>query len=181
MFVVIPAGVLAIVLTLTNGHNVYTEGKFYYVYEGLTEVPSDIPVDADKVFLYDSIYELKKHVFVNLFKCTYLQLDHNTTRQLERGAFTGLGITEYLDLSYNGLLDVTQTMWEGLYNLKWLSLANNKIQTLSVDHPFSLLRNLNSLILSGNQLTAIVGDIWMDLGNLVSGWIWVIWYLDGSG
>ncbi len=106
------------------------ETRFYQPYRRLEEVP-EIPAGTTSVYLQG-----------------------NVIRDIKPGAFSLLASCTRLDLRNNLLVAVRAEMWEGLTELRILSLEQNKIEEISPG-AFSTLHSLEKLNLQENNITAL--------------------------
>ena len=121
----------------------YTESNRRYLREikELTEVPDDMPDDAESVDLGNNrIARLEKDSFRNLSMCNDLVLHGNSISEIEHGAFNGLHRLTDLHLDNNKLKQVNADMFVGLETLKILGFDCNSIGEIK---KMGLLGNYN--------------------------------------
>lgn len=100
----------------------------------------------------------------NLPNLTELFLYHNNFTEINIVFKLSPKLTS-LDLSRNKIISLKDDLFNGLDNLKTLSLYSNRLTMLQRD-VFRNLPNLNSLELSFNRLHSIAEDAFVSLGNL---------------
>ena len=133
----------------------YAYGEFYRVNFHLAEVPTDIPNEAEKVYLHENqITTLKAGVFSNLHSCTYLDVEKNQISTIEAGAFIGLRNLTGLNLMSNELTEIRPEMWQGLESLTYVLMPYNKIKILPAN-AFTGLTKLKRLSLGDNKISAV--------------------------
>ncbi len=120
--------------------NEYTsDRRFYRIFWGLTEVPSDIPAEALMVDLYkNAITSIPTGVFNHLTQCTYLRLGSNQIASVPEAAFQGMVSLKEL----NQIANIEEGTFDHLQSLKILWLYNNNLTSLSPDVFINLLRPL---------------------------------------
>ena len=107
--------ILLCIASAVGGHESYEDRKYHNIFSGLTRVPNDIPLDAEKVFLYENeISVIKTDAFYALAQCTYLRFDHNAISVLRPGAFSGMVSLRYLTLHHNALKEIRRNVFRGL-------------------------------------------------------------------
>ena len=114
--IMITAGfILIFFASAVGGHESYEDRKYHNIFSGLTRVPNEIPLDAEKVFLYENeISVIKTDAFYALAQCTYLRLDHNAISVLRPGTFSGMVSLRYLTLHHNALKEIRRDIFRGL-------------------------------------------------------------------
>ncbi len=123
--------------------------EFRTVYWNLTEIPSDIPAEAELVDLSDNLLvNVPADSFKNLTKLKTLDLSVNQIAFIEDGAFNGLDSIEKVDLRANQIVSIGPGTFKGLKNLN------------------------ESLNLGYNRLTSIPPGTFKDLGKLEGLWLW---------
>ena len=187
-------GMLLTVLHSTAGNcSGYHPSSKKYLKWGcnLTEVPTDIPAEAEKVWLENNkISQIQPGVFTKMKGCINLWLYKNNLTRLQSGTFDGLESLEelylyqnqisqieeraflglsrcwHLSLEDNRLTHIKREMFKGLEALTELNLKENYLQHLGVG-AFDHLKSLNQLILMDNLLTSL------DLGAF-EGWFYAL-------
>ena len=98
---------------------------------------------------------------------------NNRIKRLEKGWTNGLRKLETLDLNDNQLSTLSNDVFDGLQNLVSLSLCYNKFRfTDKLNAPFSSLKRLQNLDLTGNNLASTIGpNSFKDLNNLKLLWL----------
>ena len=91
--------------------------------------------------------------------------DDSELQELHIDVFNGLKNLKYLVLSNNKLGKLKQTVFDGLYNLIYLDLQNTNLQELSQD-VFNELKNLEELYLDSNKLQKLPQNVFNELTNL---------------
>ncbi|XP_003229934.2 toll-like receptor 5 [Anolis carolinensis] len=106
-----------------------------------------------------------ERAFRNVPGITFLDLGGNLNLTLHPDALRGLSKLEVLLLDANGLDEgiLEEGYFRDLVSLKRLDLSGNRLHRLKPDATFQGLRNLKTLQLKLNQISAICGD---DLRNL---------------
>ena len=85
----------------------YTNGNYFRDGCGLTEVPTDIPSDAKKVYLENNqISNILAEAFSHLTSCTYIRLKNNSLTLIDAADFVGLESLKTLVLEYNSIADI---------------------------------------------------------------------------
>nr|ABB21146.1 variable lymphocyte receptor A [Eptatretus stoutii] len=120
--------------------------------KGLTAIPSNIPVDTDRLVLnYNKLRELEPTAFHGLNKLTNLDLQWNKLQTLPPGVFDHLVELDRLDLNFNQLKSLPSGIFDKLTKLTDLRLNDNKLQSLP-HGVFDKLTELKDLSLQNNQL-----------------------------
>ena len=79
-------------------------GEFYRTNSKLTNVPTDIPSEAQIVYLnFNKITTIRMNSFLHLSMCAEMYLSVNSISNISSGAFSGLHKLELLDLSHNSM------------------------------------------------------------------------------
>ena len=168
--------------------------------EGITEVPHDIPAEAEEVNLrYNQIVVIRENAFSHLNVCEKLYLSRNKIHAIEVGAWNGLislktltlfnneievlkkdsfshlSACEELDLGYNNIHSIEVRALDGLISLKMLSLQYNELSTLpwtifGKEHPAQL-----TLRLYNNPVECNSSMCWIQQGQQ-KGWLTLINY-----
>ena len=83
----------------------YTSEKIYFKEGlGLTNIPTDIPLDALQVYLRNNRFTiLEANIFSNLSQCSSLRLYGNEISEIKPGAFNGLRALIHLGSGSNNL------------------------------------------------------------------------------
>ena len=166
----------------------------YYQFEasGSTEIPTDIPHNAFKVYIkYNRIPKIKANTFSQLRQCTTIEMLYNWVSEVEPGAFNGLTAVEKfqfcynrlerlfrnifsdlvsvtdLELQYNGISGIEPGSFNGLRHLNNLKLFSNRLTTIRAGI-FNGLRKLETLHLQYNQLTTLRADTFQGLVNVTT-------------
>nr|ABB59077.1 variable lymphocyte receptor A [Eptatretus stoutii] len=123
--------------------------------KGLTAIPSNIPVDTDRLVLnYNKLRELEPTAFHGLNKLTYLDLNYNELQTLPVGVFDHLVNLDKLYLNKNQLKSLPPGIFDKLTKITYLDLEGNKLQSLP-HGVFDKLTELKTLYLSNNQLKSV--------------------------
>nr|ABB59071.1 variable lymphocyte receptor A [Eptatretus stoutii] len=123
--------------------------------KGLTAIPSNIPVDTDRLDLkYNKLSSLPPKVFHHLSKLTYLSLGENQLQALPAGVFDQLVELDRLELGTNQLTSLPPGIFDKLTKLTWLDLDRNQLQSLP-HGVFDKLTELKELSLQYNQLKRV--------------------------
>nr|ABB21099.1 variable lymphocyte receptor A [Eptatretus stoutii] len=123
--------------------------------KGLTAIPSNIPVDTDRLVLnYNKLRELEPTAFHGLKELTYLDLDGNKLQTLPPGVFDHLVELDTLGLNSNQLKSLPPRVFDHLTKLTILWLSYNELQRLP-DGVFDKLTLLEKLYLLNNQLKRV--------------------------
>nr|ABB21119.1 variable lymphocyte receptor A [Eptatretus stoutii] len=123
--------------------------------KGLTAIPSNIPVDTDRLELHmNKLSSLPHTAFHGLNKLTNLNLNYNKLQTLPAGVFDHLVNLDYLSLSTNELKYLPPKIFDSLTKLTWLNLERNKLQSLP-HGVFDNLAKLTRLELFNNQLRRV--------------------------
>nr|ABB21098.1 variable lymphocyte receptor A [Eptatretus stoutii] len=120
--------------------------------KGLTAIPSNIPVDTDRLVLnYNKLRELEPKAFHNLKELTYLNLDTNQLQTLPAGVFDELKNLETLWIQQNQLQALPAGVFDQLVELDELYLSKNQLKSLP-PRVFDSLTKLTYLSLGYNEL-----------------------------
>nr|ABB59080.1 variable lymphocyte receptor A [Eptatretus stoutii] len=123
--------------------------------KGLTAIPSNIPVDTNRLELdYNKLSSLPHTAFHSLSSLTSLDLSYNQLQTLPAGVFDQLKNLETLWLSENQLKSLPPKIFDKLTKLTILWLDTNKLQSLP-HGVFDKLTELKTLYLSTNQLRRV--------------------------
>nr|ABB59063.1 variable lymphocyte receptor A [Eptatretus stoutii] len=134
--------------------------------KGLTAIPSNIPVDTDRLVLnYNKLRELEPTVFHRLTKLRLLYLNDNKLQALPAGVFDQLVELDELHLQYNELKSLPQGIFDKLTKLSILQLSENKLQSLP-HGVFDKLTELKELSLQINQLRRVPEGAFDKLQNI---------------
>ena len=148
----------------------------------LDSVPTDIPINATMLYLsYNNIVTFNESSFNSLFNLKFLDVSWNEIDLIEDRSFAKLNNLKTLTLSNNRISYTVPATYEGLWNLKYLYVRENfyqfdpqyfteignltKLTILDLSHClftkalfpsiYSLIRNLHTLILDGNEFGTI--------------------------
>ncbi len=134
-------------------------------YWGLTEVPTDIPTEAQRLYLENNaITSLPPGLLGHLDQCIWLSFLYNHISRIELGTFDFLGDLEELDLCRNRIIRIDR-VWRGLDNLKVLKLGYNPISFIELG-AFDSLNNLEELHFDAGNISSIERGSLRGLGNL---------------
>ena len=99
---------------------------YYWFWDGLIEIPNDIPPDAIEVKIYSNqITTVKANVFLQLSLCARLHVGTNIS-EIEPGAFNGLTALTHLSLVDNKLDKLYVNIFSGIRSCKELYLRGNR-------------------------------------------------------
>ncbi|XP_063769224.1 reticulon-4 receptor [Pseudophryne corroboree] len=171
----------------------YNEPKitFSCQQQRLTVIPSNIPVQTQRIFLHNNKITLVRSTsFTPCQNLTILWIHSNNISHIESGALHGLTKLEELDMSDNynlktvtpltfrglvhlhtlhlnrcGLQDLPPGIFQGLFSLQYLYLHDNNLHFLH-DDTFVDLGNLTYLFLHGNKLNSLSENVFSGLINL---------------
>ncbi|XP_043269107.1 protein slit isoform X1 [Venturia canescens] len=135
-------------------------------HRGLTQVPGDLPVLAEKLDLQsNNISVIFKTDFEDMAALHVLQLSYNQIHTIERGAFKDLVDVEKLRLNNNQIRYLPDTLFSNMMNLKRLDLSHNQIAMIG---PKTLrgVTSLRQLLLDNNVLTCIDESATRELKDL---------------
>nr|ABB21161.1 variable lymphocyte receptor A [Eptatretus stoutii] len=136
--------------------------------KGLTAIPSNIPVDTDRLELdYNKLSSLPSKAFQSFTKLTFLSLNNNQLQTLPPGVFDHLVTLETLGLSNNQLKSLPPGIFDKLTKLTDLQLDQNKLQSLP-HGVFDKLTNLKELWLRNNQLQSVPRGTFDSLSSISS-------------
>nr|ABB21176.1 variable lymphocyte receptor A [Eptatretus stoutii] len=122
--------------------------------KGLTAIPSNIPVDTDRLELdYNKLSSLPHTAFHGLSKLTLLSLQGNKLQALPAGVFDQLVELDELYLRQNQLKSLPR-VFDKLTKITYLDLEGNKPQSLP-EGVFDKLAELKTLDLNNNQLRRV--------------------------
>ncbi len=128
---------------------------FYRSCQNLTQVPTDIPADALKVFLFcNSFTSVPAGVFSYLVQCTRLNLDDNQIYLADKQAFKGMTSLLELYLYRNRIPAIEPGTFDELKSLEILYLWGNELSSVELGI-FSNLYKLEKLLLNQNQISHI--------------------------
>ena len=123
-------------------------------YEGLTQVPTDIPTDVTRLYLgYNDITALGDCEFCPYTQLLELHLYNNLISVISSSAFQNNTVLEHLALGSNQLVVVPDLHFIA-ETLRELRLADNQITSIS-STAFDECTALMNLYLHGNPLTAV--------------------------
>ncbi|XP_043830850.1 toll-like receptor 13 [Dromiciops gliroides] len=95
---------------------------------------------------------------------THLNLTHNQIKIVPSESFANLSNLVDLRLEWNYIWDIGPGAFQGLKNLTFLNLVENKLE--KINSSFEGLSNLKTLLLSHNQITWIHENAFVPLVNL---------------
>ncbi len=172
-------GILLVLPSPVQSHTYFRTGLSTRKRGNLTEVPSDIPAEATKIWLYyNHIKMIRKNDFANQTVCTELDLAFNEISEVEEGAFRKMESLRNLTMNHNQLASVptgipasvvrlrldsnkiSEVRKEDFVNLAVcteLSLFWNKLSKTE-DGAFRKMHKLETLQLSRNFLTLVPSD-----------------------
>nr|ABB59070.1 variable lymphocyte receptor A [Eptatretus stoutii] len=134
--------------------------------KGLTAIPSNIPVDTNRLVLQgNKLSSLPHTAFHRLNKLTFLDLRYNKLQTLPAGVFNHLVELDRLDLNYNQLKSLPPGVFDHLTKLTILWLNQNKLQSLP-HGVFDKLTELKTLYLQINQLERLPNGVFDKLSQL---------------
>ncbi|XP_068918604.1 toll-like receptor 13 [Petaurus breviceps papuanus] len=107
--------------------------------------------------LKESIHDLPGYI-------THLNLTHNKIQIVPSESFANLSNLVDLRLEWNLIWDIGPEAFQGLKNLTFLNLVENKLK--NINSSFEGLSNLKTLLLSHNQITWIHENAFVPLVNL---------------
>ena len=161
----------------------YEDYQYHRRYCKVTSVPSNIPVETKKVYLYsNSITNIYPRSFSGLEDCTELWLSGNRLTNISVGTFDGLESLKLLTLhgnkvetietgvfrkltqcmkiklDSNRLSRIEKGMFDGLEALEELSLTMNRISYIEPGS-FKSLMQLRKLYLYSNELTTLEQNV----------------------
>nr|ABB21087.1 variable lymphocyte receptor A [Eptatretus stoutii] len=123
--------------------------------KGLTAIPSNIPVDTNRLELdYNKLSNLPSKAFQSFTKLTFLSLNNNQLQTLPAGVFDQLVELDRLELSRNQLKSLPSGIFDKLTKITYLDLGDNKLQSLP-HGVFDELTELKTLYLFNNQLQRV--------------------------
>ena len=138
----------------TNEYNSADE-IFYRTWWNLTEVPEDIPAEAEEVHLQgNKITSLPAGVFSNLLHCSKLNLERNTMETLADESFAGLHSLTVLHLAGNRISSLPGGVFTPLVEIYRIDLSRNKIASVNKE-AFRDMKHLASLSLNDNKFLTI--------------------------
>lgn len=131
----------------------------------LTEVPRDIPAQAQRVNLWDNrINFLPAGIFEDLSQCVSLELQQNSLSSFDKDAFAGLLSLERLSFENNYIYHIEPGTFQYLSQCKQLYLNSNSLTTFGLNAGmFQGLFGCEKLDLSFNKLTSIPAGLFQDL------------------
>ncbi|KAG7311962.1 hypothetical protein JYU34_001387 [Plutella xylostella] len=119
---------------------------------------------------FNRIKSVSKYTFIGLDNLLILNLENGTIFHIGPGTFKSTPHLEVLNLANNPLTEsenFTISKFEGLYELKYLTLRNCGIKFLdSQDNIFENMPKLEHLILRNNQLYYITAEVLQPLTKL---------------
>nr|ABB21142.1 variable lymphocyte receptor A [Eptatretus stoutii] len=123
--------------------------------KGLTAIPSNIPVDTNRLELdYNKLSSLPSKAFQSFTKLTFLSLFNNKLQTLPTGVFDHLVNLNELRLGANQLKSLPPKIFDKLTKLTLLYLENNQLQSLP-HGVFDKLTELKTLEMRNNQLRRV--------------------------
>ena len=128
--------VTLLVVPATSCLGNYQDGFYLCSGAHLTEIPDDIPPDAEEVYLHNNnIGQLEADAFSGLSASQWevLSFSMNGIIRIEPGAFNGLHSLRDLYLDENQTSSVTPETWQGLPVLESLHLKDNRISELKAN------------------------------------------------
>nr|XP_033812647.1 reticulon-4 receptor [Geotrypetes seraphini]XP_033812648.1 reticulon-4 receptor [Geotrypetes seraphini] len=157
----------------------------------LTEIPSEIPIQSQRIFLHNNkIIQVKDKSLSLCHNMTILRIHSNNISLIESLAFYGLHKLEELDIGDNinlksinpitfqgltrlhtlhinrcGLLELPKGIFQGLFSLQFLYIQNNNLQSLH-DDTFLDLANLTYLFLHDNKIKSLSENVFRGLISL---------------
>ncbi|XP_053140619.1 nephrocan-like isoform X2 [Hemicordylus capensis] len=133
----------------------------------LSYVPTSLPANLEVLKLGDNLIRvLHESDFEGLQKLRVFDIQSNLILALSFSILSSLGNLQSLTLDGNNMESVSGSLQ--LPNLKYLSMANNKLKSFP-ENPFSSLHNLLFLNLNGNLLTNAPLDLPKSLLSLKLG------------
>nr|ABB21114.1 variable lymphocyte receptor A [Eptatretus stoutii] len=127
--------------------------------KGLTAIPSNIPVDTDRLELQlNQISNFPHTAFHGLNKLTFLDLRYNELQTLPPGVFDHLTKLTILWLNQNKLQSLPHGVFDKLTELKTLSLSINQLRRVP-EGAFDKLQNIKDLRLNDNPWDCSCRDI----------------------
>lgn len=159
-------------------------------HRGLTQVPRNLPPDAERVDLQgNNLTVVFETDFEGMSNLRILQLMDNQIHTIERGAFQDLTSIERLRLNNNQLRHLPDLLFGNMPHLIRLDLSHNQLQvigrkslrgtpalkTLQLDNnhltcidevAISSLKELEILTLNNNNLTSLPQDLFAELYRL---------------
>ena len=135
-----------ILILLTQQYEFSSGRKYDRNRQGLREVPTNIPADAEEVDLANNrISRVETNSFSHLSQCVKLSLSNNEITQIEPEAFNGLTSLTYLNISHNDLTHLSGSMFSGLVSFLFFHIyCTNSILDPFCNRPsffFSSFRN----------------------------------------
>ncbi|XP_052661114.1 leucine-rich repeat-containing protein 15-like isoform X1 [Harpia harpyja] len=133
---------------------------------GITAVPSPIPANAMTLQIINTrIAELGDASFGNASLLIGLRIEKNNLSRISPGAFQHLPDLRYLSLASNKLQELPVQVFEPLGKLESLLLSSNQILQVEPSH-FAHLSNLKELQLHGNNLQELKEGVFDQLTSL---------------
>ncbi len=137
-----------------------------YQQTSLSSIPTDIPTQAEKVFLsHGRISTIPSQVFLQLENCILLDMSMNQIKDIKQGAFDGLKKLLRLDLSDNRIEVLHKNMFLPLTGCHCLVIIRNPLHQIELG-AFNGLQNLQHLDLRRNSLTKLENNTFIQLTNL---------------
>jgi len=96
----------------------------------------------------------------------HLDLRHNVVSRLSSSSFVGLPHLQVLLLGYNRLAQLDVSCFRPLVDLRWISLAGNRLTALSPQEFHGLFPRLSHLDLSRNEIGGLPDDALSGLESL---------------
>ena len=145
----------------------YTDGNYHRDGCGLTQVPTNIPADARKVYLSNNqITNIRIGAFSQLTNCTELWLNNNTLTIIEAADFVGLQSLKELILENNFITEIQTFAFIHLKRCSEISIKGNRLTHVSVNM-FIGLPFLEKLSLSDNRISNIEPGAFAKLSKLM--------------
>ncbi|XP_010874053.1 leucine-rich repeat-containing protein 38 [Esox lucius] len=124
--------------------------------QGLTRLPSPIPLDVRRLLLSDNWIPLIPSDFLVLYSdLVYLDLRNNSLSALEPGTLSTSSRLVYLDLGSNNLTEIQSGTFGETQSLIKLRLGNNPYLSLVEEDAFVGLTSLRELELERNGLQGL--------------------------
>ncbi|XP_064600887.1 uncharacterized protein LOC135467056 [Liolophura sinensis] len=115
---------------------------------------------------YTKLSAIPKCALLQADNITSLSLNHNSVQKLHRRAFSDVPTVRHLNLTGNCLVGLQNDTLEGIQRLEVLDLSDNCIPGKFNSAAFSTQQNLKWLSLAKNKISAIPEDLWRYLPQL---------------